>query len=134
MPAVTGSDPRRPYARPLAALTAAYVAVLVFATHYPQPEDLLGPDPPSDKTLHFVGYGLLGLLAAATLIASRRWSPRVAAIVLGALALFAAIDEVTQPLFNRQADPLDWVYDCIGLTAGLVGATIASRLVALRQA
>jgi VanZ family protein len=105
--------------RPLAALTAAYTLVLVFATHYPRPEELLGPNPPSDKTLHFMAYGLLGLLAAATLAASGRWSPRAAAIGLAALAAFAVIDEVTQPFFGRQAEPLDWVYDVFGLVAGI---------------
>jgi len=112
-------DPWRRFARPLAAITAAYALVLVFATHYPRPEELLGPNAPSDKTLHFVAYGLLGLLLAATVAARGRWSPRAAAIVLAGLAMFAVIDEVTQPLFKRQAEPLDWIYDVVGLTAGI---------------
>lgn len=119
MPAVVEPEPRRRPARILAWLTAVYTAVLVFATHYPKPADLLGPDPPSDKTLHFIAYGLLGLSAAATLAASGRWSPRAATITLAALAGFAVIDEVTQPMFKRQAEPLDWVCDVIGLAAGI---------------
>jgi VanZ family protein len=105
--------------RPLACLTAAYTLVLVFATHYPRPEELLGPNAPSDKTLHFIAYGLLGSSAAATLATSGRWSPRTVTITLAALAGFAVIDEVTQPLFKRQAEPLDWVCDVIGLAAGI---------------
>ena len=134
MPAAVEPEPRRRPARILAWLTAAYTAVLVFATHYPKPADLLGPDPPSDKTLHFIAYGLLGLLAGATVAAAGRWSPRTALAVLLALAAFAVLDEATQPVFGRHADPLDWVYDCIGLTAGLVLVAIGHRAVSARQA
>jgi len=107
------------FLRPLAGLTAAYTGLLVFATHHPRPEDLLGPNPPSDKTLHFLAYGALGLLAAALLAASGRWSPRSVAVLGVGLAAFAAIDEATQPWFGRSAEPLDWVYDLIGLAAGI---------------
>jgi VanZ family protein len=54
--------------------------------------------------------------------------------VLLALAAFAVLDEATQPVFGRHADPLDWVYDCIGLTAGLVLVAIGHRAVSARQA
>lgn len=106
--------------RPLVALTAGYTVALVFATHYPEPEQLLGPNPPSDKTLHLLAYGGLGLLAAAVFAASGRWSPQRLAGLATGLAAFAAIDEATQPWFGRSAEPLDWVYDLIGLAAGIV--------------
>jgi len=126
MPAAA-PDSWRPFARPLAALTAAYVAVLLFATHYPKPEELLGPNPPSDKTLHFLAYGLLGLLAAATLAAAGRWSRASVASLAVGLAIFAGLDELTQPAFGRTAELLDWGYDLIGLAVGitLVAATRA---------
>lgn len=130
MPAATDSARRHAYAWPLAALTAAYGIVLVFATHYPKPEDLLGPNPPSDKTLHFVAYGLLGAMVSASLAAAGRWSVRTAAATLVGLAAFAAIDEATQPLFGRHADVLDWVYDLVGLAAGLAVAAVAARFLA----
>jgi VanZ family protein len=118
-------DSWRPFARPLAVLTAGYVAVLLFATHYSKPEELLGPNPPSDKTLHVLAYGLLGLLAAATLAAAGRWSRAGLMSLAVGLAIFAALDELTQPAFGRSAEPLDWVCDLIGLTIGitLVAAT-----------
>jgi len=109
----------RRFLRPLAGLTAAYTGVLVFATHYPKPEQLLGTNLPSDKTLHFLAYGALGLLAAALVAVSGRWSARRVAALAAGLAAFAAIDEVTQPWFGRSAEPLDWVYDLIGLAAGI---------------
>jgi VanZ family protein len=126
---VAASDSGRPLARPLAALSAAYGLVLLLATHYPKPEDLLGPDPPSDKMLHFLAYGLLGLLAAAALAAAGRWSPGSVASLAVGLAIFAALDELTQPAFGRTAEPLDWVWDLIGLAVGiaLVAAARARR-------
>jgi VanZ family protein len=113
--------------RPLVALTIAYTLALVLATHYPEPEQLLGPNPPSDKTLHLLAYGGLGLLAAAVLAASGRWSLRSLAGLATGLAAFAAIDEATQPWFGRSAEPLDWACDLAGLAAGIGAVTVARR-------
>jgi len=105
--------------RLLSLATGVYAAALVFATHYPKPEELIGRKLPSDKLLHFVAYGVLGLLAAA-LVRARGWLDGRAGLVLGAaLAAWAVVDEVTQPLFTRAAEPLDWVCDCVGLAAGI---------------
>lgn len=117
------------FARLLAAATLIYVAVLVFATHYPKPEELLGPNPPSDKTLHFLAYGTLAVLAAATCVVAARWSSRGIAWLAVGMAAFGAVDEVTQPLFGRSAEPLDWVYDCIGSLAGLLAVAVAVAVV-----
>jgi VanZ family protein len=110
--------------------TAGYVGVLLFATHYPRPQEFLGSNPPSDKTLHFIAYGLLGLLAGTTLALAGRWSLRNALWLAAALALFAAFDEATQPLpwFRRAADPLDWVFDCLGIAVGLAVVAVAVRM------
>jgi VanZ family protein len=112
-------------ARLLAAATAVYAVVLVAATHYPRPEEFLGPNAPSDKLLHFMAYGVLGLLSAATLWAYGRWSPQGGLRLLTLLSLAAIVDEVTQPLCYRAAEPLDWVFDCIGLA---LGTTIIASL------
>jgi VanZ family protein len=121
---VADSSPQR-FFRPLVALTLAYTLTLVFATHYPEPEKLLGPNPPSDKTLHVLAYGALGLLVAGVLAVSGRWSPRSVAIMATGLATFAAVDEVTQPWFGRSAEPLDWVSDLVGLLAGIAAVALA---------
>jgi VanZ family protein len=110
----------------LAAATAAYTLVLVFATHYPKPEELLGPNAPSDKTLHFLAYATLAILAGGTLAMTGRWSARAALRLAVGLAAFAAVDEITQPFFSRDADLLDWVCDCGGAVGGLL--TIALLL------
>jgi VanZ family protein len=132
MPAAA-PDSRRPFAWPLAVLTAGYVLVLLFATHYPKPEQFLGPDPPSDKTLHFLAYATLGFLAAATLAAAGRWSRgSLASLALG-LAIFAGLDELTQPAFGRTAELLDWGYDLIGLAVGVGLVALARGLLAGRH-
>jgi VanZ family protein len=94
------------FARPLTMLTVAYTLVLVLATH-------------------FIAYGVLGVLAMAALAARGHRSLRAAAMLLLWLATLAAVDEATQPLFGRTAELWDWVYDLIGLTAGVAVVAIA---------
>ena len=116
-------------ARLLAAATVGYTAVLLWATHHPQPQRLLGQNPPSDKLLHVWAYAVLGGLVAATLAEAGRLSLRGAAMAAAALAAFGAGDELTQPLpwFRRTADPVDWVFDLVGIATGLAaGAALAA--------
>lgn len=40
------------------------------------------------------------------------------------LSLFAAVDEITQPIFGRHADGVDWAFDQMGLVAGIGAATL----------
>lgn len=107
--------------------TAAYAVVLVFATHYPKPQELLGPNAPSDKMLHVIAYGLLACLVGLTLVAAGRWTGSAIARAAGAMAIFGALDEITQPLpwFRRAADPLDWVFDVGGIALGLTAVALA---------
>jgi VanZ family protein len=115
---------------PLAAATAAYAGVLLYATHHPTPEQLVGSNPPSDKLLHLAAYAVLAGLVAATLAAFRRASPARLASASAALAVFAALDESTQPWFRRAADPLDWGFDLLGIGGGLLAV---AALVALAR-
>jgi VanZ family protein len=120
-----------------AVVTAAYAVVLVYATHHPQPDDLLpGISSIYDKLLHVAAYGVLGCLATATLFAwgqAPRAATRPGPFVIWpwfvTLALFAACDEATQPFFRRAADPLDWVADCLGLAVGMLAAGLAAAAV-----
>jgi VanZ family protein len=112
----------------LGVCSLGYTAVLVFMTHYPRPQELLGEDLPPDKMLHFLAYGVLGFLVTAAVAAFSRWSWRTAAVTGLLLAVFAALDEITQPLFGREAEPLDWVWDLIGLAAGIAAVAILRRL------
>jgi len=106
-------------------LTAAYTLVLVWATHCPKPERFLGPNPPSDKALHLLAYAALAVLAGGTIALVRRWTAVRAAGLGAALAAFAMVDELTQPLFARDAEPLDWIFDCLGIAVGLAVVAVA---------
>jgi VanZ family protein len=114
--------------RLVVAATAAYAAVLVFATHYPNPQELMGGRLPSDKLLHFLAYGVLGFLAALVLRSRGRLVGRVTPLLAAGLALWCVIDEATQPLFGRAADPLDWAYDVIGLAIGIAAVVAGNNL------
>jgi VanZ family protein len=132
-PAAVSARPRpaaTPLARLLAVATAGYVGVLVYATHHPRPQELIGEGPgtPSDKALHLWAYSVLGLLAAATLAAWRPWTIRAAAALTAGLFAFGAADEITQPIFGRYADFRDWIADCGGSVAGVLA--IAALLAA----
>jgi VanZ family protein len=109
--------------RVLDVVAVAYVGVLVYATHHPAPQKLLGPTPPSDTLLHLMAYTALGGLVAAAMAARGGWSVRSGVAIFVPLALFAALDEVTQPLFGRWAERLDWAFDGIGLIIGIAAVT-----------
>lgn len=105
--------------RLLAAASVSYLLALVFGTHYPRPEQLVGRGV-SDKLLHFVAYAGLGSLVAAMLASFGRTTIRATLGAAAALMLIAAADEITQPLFRRTADPIDWVFDLLGILTGLI--------------
>lgn len=105
----------------------AYAIFLVIATHHPRPSELFGTRLPGDKTLHVAAYTMLGLLVAAVAAARGGWSLRQAIVIIVGLAVFGACDEITQPWFGRDGDPLDWVCDCLGITTGVfsIAAVVA---------
>jgi len=115
----SGGPVSRPATLAIDVAAGFYASLLVAATHYPRPQDLLGPNPPSDKVLHFLAYAGLGVLAAASASARGGWNgPRVTLMAL-VLAVFAALDEVTQPWFGRAVEGFDWLADIAGLAVGI---------------
>lgn len=122
-----------PWPRLFAIAAAGYTAVLLYATHHPKPGDLVGVPLPGDKTLHFIAYGLLGAVVGAAVAARGGWGARHAAGWLAGLAVFAALDEATQPLFGRYADVRDWVFDAIGLVLGLAAVSLVVALARRRS-
>jgi VanZ family protein len=90
---------------------ALYATILFLATHWPA---LVLPSvvPVSDKTIHFVAWGLwLGLLASA-------WKLPLGLLLLTGLVCSIA-DEVSQaiPALNRHASVMDAVANVIGVVA-----------------
>jgi len=116
--------------RGLDLLAAAYTCILLYATHHPRPAELVGPNAPGDKSLHLIAYTLLGGLVAAAFASRGGWGWHAAAALFVPLALFAAADEITQPLFGRFADGVDWAFDELGLVAGIGLVTVAAWLLA----
>ena len=129
IPPPAGALPRA-VQRGLDLLAAAYTCILLYATHHPRPAELVGPDAPGDKSLHLIAYTLLGGVVAAAFASRGGWGWRAAAALFVPLALFAAADELTQPLFGRFADSVDWAFDELGLVAGIGLVTVAARLLA----
>jgi VanZ family protein len=121
--AIRGS--RWPF-RLAATATVAYTCVLVFATHYPKPQELLGANAPSDKTLHVMAYAVLATLVGLTLAAAGRWTGGAIARAAAGMAIFGVVDEITQPLpwFGRTPDPLDWFFDLGGIALGLAAVAV----------
>lgn len=111
-----------------AVVASAYAVALVLATHVPKPERFLGRLDLSDKILHVISYCLLASFAAMAMRSAGRWSARSAIGLAIALAAFGAIDEITQPLFSRRAEVLDWAADCAGIVAGIAVVAIASSV------
>lgn len=104
---------------------ATYGLVLVVSTHVPLPGEFV--ESVSDKTLHLSAYGVLGALALSAWILHRglHWQS-LAGVVVG-LAIFGALDEVTQPPFGRTADLWDWFADLMGLAVGSCAAIVGWR-------
>jgi VanZ family protein len=120
-------------------LTLAYAGILELATHWPYDPAaylrmmLRTERPPFDKTLHFVAYAILaGLLWACARLRGMA-TLRATLAVMAVVAVWAAVDEVTQPFFYRAAEPLDWVYDIVGAAIGCGAMAVLDRLIAGRR-
>lgn len=113
--------PTRPWYFSRTALWAVCLMCAFIATHMPPPPR---PAPMiiNDKILHFVGFGVLGLLTAWRLGEGQR---RITlSLLLGwylFLVLYGIFDEGTQELVGRSFEWSDWLADCVG---GLVGMLV----------
>jgi VanZ family protein len=76
-----------------------------------------------DTTLHVIGFTGLGILTIWRVGAKYRVVP-ISAVVTWyvALLLYAAFDELTQPLTGRSCEWIDWVADAGGAA---IGASLA---------
>jgi VanZ family protein len=101
---------------------AGYVLVLLTATHLPPTVSLLLPEEDNlDKLYHFTAYSILaGFLATAWQFASGVLTGRHLRWVWFAVAIFAALDEITQIPVGRDCDFWDWTADVIGAATGLL--------------
>lgn len=109
---------------------AAHATVLLVTTHLPWVR--MPPPGPSaispDKIYHVAAYGVLACLIALLRAAHTGRAPLVHGLTVALLAALALADEATQPWFNRVCDPLDWVFDVIGVLAGGMASWLAVML------
>jgi hypothetical protein len=80
---------------------------------------------------HFVVFALLGVPVAlrfATSEAARRSPRRALAMVVLAIWVFAAVDELAQGWVDgREPNALDWVADMLGALTGLIAGSVGLR-------
>jgi VanZ family protein len=106
---------------PLISLTmlVLYWAALAVATHLPAvvvPRTRL-----TDKSIHFFAFFGLSVLLGAAWASRRPWGLQAALSVVTTIAVYAALDELTQGLIpGRYPDLRDWYYDVGGAVAGVV--------------
>jgi len=116
-------------------IAVLYACILETATHWPYDPAaylrlaLRTERPPSDKTLHFVAYAILASLLCVCARLRGMAELRATLAVMGVVAVWAAVDEVTQPFFYRAAEPLDWVYDMVGAALGCLVVVLLGRLI-----
>ncbi|MDA9718758.1 VanZ family protein [Planctomycetaceae bacterium] len=95
-----------------------YSVFLVIATHLPQVHTLVR-GPGVDKWLHLFAYACQTVLAMGILYFTNRLRVQFVLVLFIALAAFGAADEITQPMFHRQAEFFDWLADCVGIVLGM---------------
>lgn len=78
-----------------------------------------------DKPIHAVVYGAIAFLLILSM--KRMLSTHSAALVMFGLSGICILDEVTQPLVNRQASIMDLVADVVGILAVLLFFVFADR-------
>lgn len=106
-------------------VAVTFTAVVLLLTHIPQeaiPSRLQVSGP--DKLAHALAYGAITYL----FVLSLRTSPRLLSALFLFFAILAvgALDELTQPFFNRTVSLTDWLADVTGIFVVFVFKTVQS--------
>jgi VanZ family protein len=100
-------------------LLAIYWVAMLVGTHMP-PRFKAGPEELGDKVLHFLAFaGLAWLIAMAWQTSTGILNRRHLRWIWIAVMLYAVLDEVTQPPFDRDASVWDLLADALGSATGL---------------
>jgi len=102
----------KPLRRTMFAACAIVWACAFVATHVPAKE--LPGFRVGDKVLHVVGFLGLGAVFLLALVAHGKSRRRRVWMGFPVLLLYAAFDEITQPLVGRTAALTDWLSDAAG--------------------
>ena len=115
-----GRDRATTFRRVIRIALGVYWCILLAATHLP-PRNMPHVEV-NDKFDHLAAYSVLALLIGL----SWRWSKRpIRAIGLQTIIVVmiaGATDELTQPIFGRDCELLDW---CADVSGAIVGAATA---------
>ena len=113
---------------------AACVLVLLTATHLPPSSPLLPDEVHNlDKVFHFTAYAILaGLLANVWQLKSGILTARHLRWAWVAVAIFGALDEITQIVVDRDCSIWDWSADVVGAACGLLAFVWLRRRFAAR--
>jgi hypothetical protein len=108
-------------------LLVSYWLVLFILAHIPIPQFVYRAQV-SDKTLHFLAYLILVFLLWFTISPDKKVSLRKAAawLVLLAVIVYGAADEVTQGYVGRSCDVRDFAADMVSTLTGLILFSIFS--------
>ncbi len=83
--------------------------------------------------MHLLGYAILGSLLLIAM-AKRSWPLGKRILAAGVvLPIYGALDEITQPLVNRHASVVDWVFDVAGIAGAIAIHVGICLLMARRQ-
>lgn len=96
----------------------AYWIALFGVTHLPKLPHYPGPRY-NDKIVHAAAYALLAGLAVGAWRIGRGSAARSAVIWFVVLAVYAAVDELLQPLVGRSCTLGDWLADTVGVAVAV---------------
>jgi len=127
LPARGPADRWQPLRRSTFIVLACYWFALFVGTHYPKAPELASEF--GDKLLHFAAYVGLGFLVSANWSSAASFGRRQFVQVIALLALYGALDELSQIPVGRSCDWRDWCADVTGAVVGINLYLVASRLV-----
>jgi VanZ family protein len=110
----------------LLAATAAYWLVMFVGTHLPG--SIVHTSGHTDKLYHFGAFFGLTVLLGFCIGCFRAVRLRQYAGIIGGVACYGIVDELTQKLTHRTADPLDWLADVCGAIAGVLIFAAGTKL------
>jgi VanZ family protein len=102
----------------LRAVFVAYWITLFGVTHLPKLPHYPGPRY-KDKIAHAAAYALLAGLAVGAWRVGQGSAARSAAVWFVVLAVYAAVDELLQPLVGRSCTLGDWLADTAGVAVAV---------------
>ena len=113
----------RRFRRVIWSLTAIYWLGIFALTHLPPVE--IPKMHISDKLAHFSVFAVLGVLVHLSLWPSRRAAFFIMAVTMAVTLIYAAVDELTQPIVGRTCSLRDWYADAWGAATAVAVMTIA---------